>query len=160
VNLSRVLHASWTFAADTPHPWLRLTTAGTANIPNPTVDFTGGIRFQIYVDRPVHLALGLRETNSTAPVGEDGGSIGAIEWAGGSTDNTVTPPKGRFIPAGVWTTVHFFLPFEAVQGHTGNGILESTTGKGVLENLTIVPADGTGAFNLYLGNFAVIEAAD
>ena len=39
---------------------------------------------------------------------------------------------------------------------SGNGILESTTGKGVFDELTIVPADGLGRYNLYLDNFQFI----
>jgi hypothetical protein len=149
---SHVLHASWSFAATT-NPWLRLTTFDAPNIPNPTVDFRHGLRLNVYVDRPIYLVLGLRETNTTAALGADGGTTGSIESVGGTTNNNVSPPLGRFIPAGEWTTVHFFIPYEPVRNFaSGNGILESTTGKGTLEHLGIVPADGTGIYNLYLEN--------
>jgi hypothetical protein len=69
----------------------------------------------------------------------------------------MSPPKGRFVSAGQWTTLNFFIPYEPVRGFTGNGVLESSTGKGVLEHLGLVPAGGLGTYNLYLDNFRVIE---
>lgn len=68
------------------------------------------------------------------------------------------PNPGRTIPAGAWTTVEFALRDEAVTPFTGNGILESATGKGVLEALAIVPAAGSGTYNVYLDNFVVAPA--
>jgi hypothetical protein len=35
--------------------------------------------------------------------------------------------------------------------------LDSTTGKGTLEHIALVPADGAGAHSIYLDNFQVIE---
>lgn len=156
-NSDQVLHAAWNFAAGKTDPWLRLTTYNAAGFPNPTIDFAQGIRLNVYVDRPIYLALGIRETNPTTSLGENGGTSGTIEWVGGSHDNTVSPPLGRFIPAGEWTSVSFFIPYEPVRRFTGNGILESTSGKGVLENLTIVPADGTGLYNLFLDELRSVE---
>jgi hypothetical protein len=78
---------------------------------------------------------------------------------GGTTDNTTSPPKGRLVHAGQWTTLNFFLPYEPVRSFTGNGVLESSTGKGVLEHLALVPAAGTGTYNLFLDNFRLIDLA-
>jgi hypothetical protein len=44
-----------------------------------------------------------------------------------------------------------------VEGLTGNGILETTTGKGVLEHLEFVPAGGAGTYNVWLDNFRVTD---
>jgi hypothetical protein len=156
---SRVLHVAWSFASGTNNPWLRLTTFNAPVMPNPTVDFGQGLRFNVYADRSIFLTLGLRETNTTSALGEDGGTANDIEFVGGSTNNNVTPPLGRLIPGGVWTTVHFFIPHEPVRAMTGNGILQTTTGKGVLESLVIVPADGTGVYNLYLDELHAVELA-
>ncbi len=41
---------------------------------------------------------------------------------------------------------------------TGNGVLESMTGKGILDALVLVPAAGLGAYNIYLDNFIVAPA--
>ncbi|MEI8045113.1 MAG: immunoglobulin domain-containing protein, partial [Verrucomicrobiota bacterium] len=154
---SRVLKAAWGFKSDVSNPWLRLTATGAANLPNPTIGFNQELRFDLYTDRDIYVALGLRETNTDAPIGGDGSNSGPIEWVGGTTDNSTIPPRGRLVTAGHWTTLEFFIPYEPVSAFTGNGILESTTGKGVLEHLTLVPASGTGAYNLYLDNFQVLD---
>lgn len=162
----RVLAISWSFKAGTSNPWVRLTTSdGTYGqaFPNTTIDFREGLQFDIYTDRNVYLALGLRETSTTALIGGNGGRTNSsgvgypIEWVGGITDNSSSPPKGRFITAGQWQTVRFFFPYEPVANFAGgNGVLQSTTGKGVLENIAIVPASGTGVYNLYIDNLQVI----
>ncbi len=155
-----VLQASWTFKASAG-AWLRLTTADGPLIPNPTVDFRQGLQFDVYADKPVYIALGLRETSTTAPIGGNGGNSGEpIEWVGGTTSNNSTPAKGRLVPAGQWTTLRFFFPYEPIESFTGNGRLNSSTGKGVFEELAIAPVNpGAGAYNLYLDNFQVIYIA-
>lgn len=98
----------------------------------------------------------MRETSSAGPIGSDGGTVGTLEWIGGISDNTTDPPKGRLIRAGQWLWVGFCIPAEPVRAFAGNGILESTTGQGVFDELAIVPADGLGRYNLYLDNFQFI----
>ncbi len=127
-NSGKTLRAAWNFQEDTPDPWLRLTTYHAPVWPNPTVAFTQGIRFFIHTDRPVWVTIGLRETNSSAEIGVDGGVSGPIEWVGGVADNESRPPRGQFIPAGEWVPVEVFLPFAPVRDFTGNGVLESDTG--------------------------------
>jgi len=155
-----VLQAAWTFKPGTAN-WLRLTASDGPVFPNPTVDFRQGVQFDLFADRPLYVVLGLRETSTTAPLGANGGYDGLpIEWVGGTTDNGSTPPRGRLVPAGEWTTLRFFLPYEPVKSYTGNGRLESITGKGVLEQIALVPADaGFGAYTLFLDNFQVIFVA-
>ncbi len=157
---SGVLHAAWSFNASAGG-WLRLTTADGPVVPNPTVDFRQGLQFDVLADKPVYIAIGLRETSTTAALGANGGSAGQpIEWLGGTTSNTSTPPKGRLVPAGQWMTLRFFFSHEPIHSFTGNGRLESDSGKGVFEQLAIVPANaGAGAYNLYLDNFQVILSA-
>jgi len=154
---SKVLQVTWTFKTGTAN-WLRMTATDGPIIPNPTVDFRQGVQFDVFTDRPMYFAVGLRETSTTAPLGGNGGYGGLpIEWVGGTSNNTTSPPRGRLVPAGEWTTLRFFFPHEPIRSFTGNGRLDSTTGKGVLEELALVPADGgTGAYNLYLDNFQVI----
>ncbi|MGZ4965280.1 MAG: hypothetical protein ACXWC8_22215, partial [Limisphaerales bacterium] len=156
---SKVLQASWSFVAGTggTSPWLRLTTYQAPSLPNPIVSFQQGIGFAVYADRDIYLAAGLRETSPTGPVGADGGSTGAIEWIGGVSDNTTDPPKGRLISAGQWVWVDFCIPAELVRAFTGNGVLESVTGKGVFDELAIVPANGLGRYNLYFDNFQFVD---
>ncbi len=156
---SKVLLASWTFLAGTnaDRLWLRLTTHMSPVRPNPTVGFQQVIGFAAHADRDVYLAAGLRETDSGAAIGADGGTTGNIEWIGGIMDNNSDPPKGRFIPAGQWVWIELTIPGEPVRGFTGNGVLESATGKGVFEELAIVPGDGPGPYKLYLDQFQFID---
>ncbi len=157
---TRVLHAAWTFRSGTAN-WLRLTTADGPLIPNPTVDFRQGLQFDVFADKSVYIALGLRETSTTTALGDNGGNSGQpIEWVGGTTSNTSSPPRGRLVPAGQWITLRFFFPHEPLHAFTGNARLDSTTGKGVFEQLAIVPLDtGGGPYNLHLDNFQVIFIA-
>ena len=41
----------------------------------------------------------------------------------------------------------------------GNGILNSTTGKGVLEHIALTPADGLGVYHVYLDNVQSVPVA-
>lgn len=152
---AKVLGASWSFKSGTTNPWLRLITFAAANLPNPTISTNQVLQFDIYTDNPLYVAFGFRETSTTAPIGADGGTSGTIEWIGGTTDNTVSPPKGRLVPAGQWTTLSFFIPYEPVRGFTGDGMLETSTGKGVLEHLEFVPDAGPGTYDVYLDNLRV-----
>jgi hypothetical protein len=154
---NRVYSVSWTFDEFAPNPWIRLTTFNAPNLANPTVDFTQSIQFDIFSDSAIYVGLGLRETSTTAAIGANGGASGTIEFVGGRTDNTTTPPKGALVAANTWTTLKFDLPTEPIRGFTGDGVLTSTTGKGVLEMLTLVPFDVTDTtYNLYVDNFAVV----
>jgi len=154
----QVLHAGWTFkVGSTSFPWLRLTTHLAPNLPNPIVGFQQAIRFNVFADKSLYVAFGLRETNPTGAIGEDGGTSGTIEWVGGVNDSTTSPPVGRLIPANQWTTLHCFIPHDPVRAFTGNGVLTSTTGKGVLEELSLVPGSGYGPYNFYLDNFWFVD---
>ncbi len=157
ISGERVLKASWSFTSS-PSAWLRFTTFSTANLPNPTVDFGQVLSFDIYTDRALKVGLGLRETSTTNAIGENGGGTGPIEFVGVPAKNGSTPDPSRTVAAGSWQTLSFNLPIEPVSSFTGNGVLESTTGKGVLEHLALVPADGSGTYNIYLDNFAVIAS--
>ncbi|HLS29126.1 MAG TPA: putative Ig domain-containing protein, partial [Opitutales bacterium] len=54
--------------------------------------------------------------------------------------------------------VEFDLPNEPVVNYAnGNGVLESSTGLGVLEHLAFVPADGSGKYEIYLDDFEQVE---
>ncbi len=142
-------------------PWLRLTTASAPNIPNPVIDFTKKFQFRIYCDKAIQVGLGLRETITAAgtPIGSDGGTTGAsIEWAGVTNKNGSAPMPARTVPANVWTTLTFDLPNEPVVSFSsGNGILSTASGLGVLEHLAIVPLAGVGEYKMFFDNFAVLR---
>ncbi len=159
VGGQRVLAASFSFKTGTTNPWLRLTTFNTTAgylVPNPTIDLTRKVRFSIYSDRSIKVALGVRETGTTAAIGADGGTTGTLEWVG-ATVTSGSPNPSRVVNAGEWTTLEFDLPSEVISAFpgSGNGVLSSATGKGVLEHLAIVPNDGTGVYNLYVDQFII-----
>jgi hypothetical protein len=154
----RVLRVSCNFTNPT-NPWLRLTTAGAAAWANPVIDLRQKLRFDLYADKAVKVAVGCRETTTAAgtAVGTDGGTTGAIEWAGVTNIAGTAPVPTRTVAAGSWTTLTFDLPHEPITSFSGgNGILSTASGLGVLEHLAIVPVAGTGTNNLYLDNFAVL----
>jgi len=159
-NLSaRAMRVYWSFQAGTTNPWLRLTTYNAATRPNPIVEITRSLWFDLHTDKALQVGLGLRETNPTGAIGEDGGGSGPIEFVGVSGVLGTAPVPERTVLAGSWTTLKFDLPREAVTSFTGNGVLESTTGKAVLESLALVPAGGLGVYNVYLDNFVQVQPA-
>jgi hypothetical protein len=141
------------------NPWLRLTTAGTATLPNPVIDLTRKLQFDIYADKPVRVAVGCRETTTAAgaAIGSNGGITGAIEWAGVTNIAGTAPMPVRTIASNTWTRLTFDFPNEAIRSFSGgNGVLSTSSGLGVLEHLAIVPLAGAGIYNVYVDNFAVV----
>jgi hypothetical protein len=154
----RVLRACCNFTNAT-NPWLRLTTASAPNWPNPVIDLTKKLRFDLYTDKAVKVAVGCREATIAAgtPIGTNGGTNGAIAWAGVTNVSGTAPMPTRTVAAGAWNTLTFDLPSEPILNFSGgNGILSTASGLGVLEHLAIVPAAWTGSNNVYLDNFAVV----
>jgi hypothetical protein len=153
---TRALAATWSFSSSATDPWLRLTTSAAPNLPNPTVDINQFLGFKIYSDRTIQVAVGLRETGTSAAIGANGGATGTIEWVGAS-GKTVggAPIVTRTIPAGAWTQLYFDLNGEPTAGFTGDGNVVSATGKAVLEHLALVPGDGSGTYNIFLDDFQV-----
>jgi hypothetical protein len=154
---TKVLAASWTFRTGTTNPWMRWTSFNAPNVPNPVIGTNQAVQFDIFCDKGIYVTLGLRETSPTGVIGSNGGTSGSIEWVGGTTANT-NPPKGRVVPANQWTTLTFFPAGEPVLAFTGNGVLETTTGKVVLEQLAIVPTV-SGPHSLFLDNMRLIDLA-
>ena len=154
---TRTLHAKWSWAPGTVNPWLRLTTAGAATLPNPVIDFRKALRFDVWSEHTLKFAVGLRETNSSGAIGSDGGITGPIEFVGVSAVNGGQPAPVRTLAPDAWTTLQFDLPAEPVRAFSGNGVLESTTGLGVLEHLAIVPGSASIDHDVYFDNFVVVE---
>lgn len=155
---SRALRANWSWNTNV-NAWLRLSTSGTANLPNPVIDLTRKLRFDIYSDKSLKVALGVRETDNPAgtPIGSNGGTTPAvIEFVGVTNVMSGQPQAVRTVAASNWTTLEFDLPNEPVRNFSGgNGVLSTSSGLGVLEHLAFVPAAGAGAYDVYLDNFIV-----
>ncbi|MDW8309490.1 MAG: hypothetical protein RMK20_08970, partial [Verrucomicrobiales bacterium] len=155
---TRALQVAWAFTNTAANPWLRLTTASTGNLPNPVIDLTRRLRFRIWTDRDLRVALGVRETGNPAgtPIGSNGGQTGGIEWVGVTNSISGQPQPTRLVTASNWTTLEFNLPAEPVRNFSGgDGVLSTATGLGVLEHLAFVPTAGNGPYTVYLDDFAV-----
>jgi hypothetical protein len=90
-------------------------------------------------------------------IGSDGGTAGPIEFVGVSALNGTQPVPTRTLTPDAWHTLDFPIPDEPVKNFVGNGVLESTTGLGVLEHLAIVPGSASVDHDVYLDNFVVVE---
>lgn len=162
----------WTVAANA---WLRLTTFNTPNLPNPAIsDFTKAVVIFMYVTTvnpdpeffgaPVpdlKVAIAVRETNSGALCGTNGGSANGIEFV--RAEQGVSPPGGRVIGADarnrwlkiIWRpstdTLHAFA------GATANGILDFNNG--TLEMIAFSPATpgDEGPYTVYIDNPGVYD---
>ncbi|MGZ5567205.1 MAG: carboxypeptidase regulatory-like domain-containing protein, partial [Limisphaerales bacterium] len=129
--------------------WLRLTTAGATSFADPVIDLTKKLRFDIYSDQTVQVAAGCRETTTAAgtAIGSDGGTTGAIEWAGVTNIAGTAPVPTRTIASNTWTTVTFDFANEPNRNFSGgNGTLSTASGLGVLEHLAIVPKSGSNFY--------------
>ena len=154
---ARAMHVSWSFLTGTTDPWLRLNTFNAATRPNPTIDVTQSLWFDVYSDKALKVGVNVRETNPTSAIGDNGGTSGTIEYVGVPSKNGTSPNPSRTVGAGGWTTLKFNLPQEPAVGFTGNGILESSTGKAVMEALALVAAGGMGVYHVYLDNFVQVQ---
>jgi hypothetical protein len=154
---ARALHVEWSWATGAVNPWIRLTTLLASTLPNPVIDFRKTLRFDVWSEHTLRFGLGLRETNSTGAIGSDGGSAGAIEFVGVNAMNGTSPVPVRTVAPDSWTTLEFDLPTEPTRAFTGNGLLESTTGLGVLEHLCIAAGSASIDHDVYLDNFVVVE---
>nr|MBA4148239.1 fibronectin type III domain-containing protein [Verrucomicrobiota bacterium] len=159
----KALRTTFSFKTGTVNPWLRLTTytlnTNHAFVPNPTISLNSKLRFKVYTDKSIKLALAVRETGINAPIGFNGGVAGPVEYVGvsGKQANGCPIPT-RTIAAGSWTTLEFNLPSEPCASFvSGDGILAS--GKGTIEQIAIVPNGGMGAYNVYFDDFEVVETS-
>ncbi len=156
VGGQRGLYATWSFKTGTTNPWVRLTTFNTAALPNPTIRLDQRLRFSIWTDKSLKVGAGVRETGTSATVGQNGGTTGALEWAGVPSLNGSSPNPSRVINASNWTTVEFNFPAEAISAFPGSGNGVLATGKGVLDHLALVPNGGMGVYNVYVDNIEVV----
>jgi hypothetical protein len=108
--------------------WVRFTT-DSAMLPlsRPTIPLVAGtaVRFDIWSDHDLFVATGIRETETGAALGANGGASGSIEYLGGSPNGT-SGPRGLAVAANSWTTLTFeFLNLSAtpVFRFTGDGVV-------------------------------------
>jgi hypothetical protein len=142
----------WQYVDTDPQRWMRLTTYQASHIPNPTVELDRPIRVRLRLDSGrLRLAVGIRETGTTADVGQNGGTSGAIEWVGVSSD-VDGAPQGLLVEPmpGVWQTFLFDPLTDPIHGMTGDGVLSTATNRGVFEHLAFSIVDSVGPFAVYI----------
>ena len=108
---------------------------------NPMIDLTRGVGVYVKVlNGSLDMALGIRETGGSGPVGANGGTSGAIELT--SAQRLDASPN--------WQYIHFDVPNESYTSFTGgNGVLDGTWG--VLEALFINQVPGAPlAYTIYI----------
>ncbi|MDW8103657.1 MAG: PEP-CTERM sorting domain-containing protein [Armatimonadota bacterium] len=161
---TKSLKVSFQFKAAQTNPWVRLTTFNTANLPNPIISTALPLSLWVYVPvgaPDIRLTLGVRETNPTGNIGANGGTSGPIEFVGAPTKSG-NAPQGKLVSVkGQWVKVTFDVPNEPVLTFPvagSNGVLNTTTGKVVLEHLAITPADSSqvGPYTFYLDDLTVV----
>lgn len=155
------LKVSFQFKPDQTNPWLRLTTYYTANLPNPIISATLPLSVWVYVPSgtpDLRLTLGVRETNPEGPIGGNGGASGPIEFVGAPSKSGNAPFGKLITEKDQWVQVIFDPVNDPIVGFTGNGGVDSTTGKVVLEHLAITPVDNSavGPYTFYLDDLAVV----
>jgi hypothetical protein len=154
----------WQYVDTDPQRWMRLTTNNAPGRPNPTVLLDHLIRVRMRVDSGrFRFAAGIRETDTTAEVGDDGGATGTIEWVGAATDLNGAPQGVLVEPMpGVWQTFTFDLRRDPIHGFTGDGVLATANDKGVFEHLAFSAVDTVGPFTVYLDDieFLCVGPAD
>lgn len=144
--------AEWEWLDASPERWTRLTTFNVDNVRNPTIALDRPIRIRLRVDSGrFRLALGVRETASGAPLGEDGGTGGTIEWIG--ADSVIgESPQGVLVEPmpGVWQTFIFDPLTDPINPLNGDGILSTPNMRGTLEHLAFTAFDTAGPFTVYV----------
>ncbi|UCG17787.1 MAG: family 10 glycosylhydrolase [Phycisphaerales bacterium] len=148
----------WQYLDTDPQRWMRLTTHNASNVPNPTVTLDRPIRVRLRVDAGrFRLAAGVRETATTADIGQDGGSSGTIEWIGAASDVNGAPQGVLVEPMpGEWQTFLFDPLSDPIHGMTGDGTLWTSTGKGVFEHLAFSVVDTVGPFTVYIDDVELL----
>jgi hypothetical protein len=163
-----VLQVSCQFI-NTNNPWLLLTTANAPALPNPVINVTGKLRFDMYSDQAVRVAVGCRKTTNAVGtvLGSNGGTAGDIVWAGVTNMAGSAPMPTRTLAATNWTTFTFDFTNEPIRSYPSGGaaVLSTASGLAVLEHLAIVPfagttfyntTGGTNVYNIYLDNFQAL----
>jgi len=148
----RCLKVQWAFLDAAPGRWLRLTTHNAIGVRNPAIWLDQAIRLRLRLDSgALRVSLGIRETNTYAPIGADGGTAGTIEFVGAESI-VGQAPQGVLVEArpGQWQTILFKPAFQPVRAMTGDGVLTGFYQKGVLEHLALSAVDSPGPFTLYI----------
>ena len=153
-NASETGDNGWFTVTSSPSPFFS-TCPMMPSVPNPTIRLDKPVRVRLRLDSgSLLVTLGVRETGTTAEVGEDGGTDGGIEWVG-ANNHISGAPQGKLLTSqpGVWQTIVFDPlsdPILAFAGPTADGTLSSATNKGTFEHLAFSCTGDVGPFTVYI----------
>lgn len=155
---SQSLKVQWEWIDTDPQRWMRLTTSNAPYVPNPTITLDRPVRVRLRAESGrFRLAIGIRETGTSAEIGEDGGTSGSIEWVGAASDDNGAPQGVLVEPMpGVWQTFVFDPLTDPIHGMTGDGTLYTPTNKGVLEHLAFSIVDSAGPITVYIDDIELL----
>lgn len=149
---------------DVPVPALIALQSITAKQVSPTagVGFASNALEVGRANGPLKIAIGVRETGDTGPLGSQGSGTGPIEFVGVSAPGT--PPQGIPVsPSPVWQTLTFNLqdPNIVESFSAGNGTIDGT--RGTLEHLAVTVDSAAanrsaGIYTLYVDNVVNVGA--
>lgn len=138
--------------------WLRLTTFGAPNRPNPAIDYNLILTMKVLYTSgsPLGIAVGTRDNGTAAAVGADGGSGGPIEWIGATSATIANGPALTHViaPSASWQTVTFVIKAQPISAFTGDGVL--TNNSGTIEHLAFVRTGAAGPYTLYLDDIEMV----
>jgi len=98
----------------------------------------------VFAEPILLVSLGTRETGSTAPIGEPGGTGGSIEW--------VNLDGQTLVLDGTWQQFTFDMDMDPLTPFTGDGILDGLAG--TIEHIRLRSAGFYGPFTLWIDDVA------
>jgi len=95
----------------------------------------------------LNISLGVRETGSTAPLGQPGGTSGSLEW--------VDKDGQQLVLDGTWQQFTWDLDVAPISAFTGNGVLDGTAG--TIEHLRINKGNNGfgGTYNISVDDLTI-----
>jgi hypothetical protein len=155
---SQSLKVQWQWIDTDPQRWMRLTTSNAPYVPNPTITLDRPVRVRLRAESGrFRLAIGIRETGTSAEIGENGGTSGSIEWVGAASDDNGAPQGVLVEPMpGVWQTFIFDPLTDPIHDMTGDGALYTPTNKGVLEHIAFSIVDSAGPITVYIDDVELL----
>jgi hypothetical protein len=135
-----------------------VTTSGTANLPNPVIAVTRKLSFDLYTDKTIGVAVGVRETATRRyrHRGQWRHHAGRDRICRRDQRGRRSTPSHPRRHASNWMTLTFdFRMNPSAISPAAMACFPQPPALGVLEHLAFVPAAGSGAYNVYLDNFIV-----
>ena len=151
---------SWTFRDGLPSRWVRIVSGG-EQLTHPVVSLERPIRLRLRLSGgKLRVCIGLREVNTDSPFGSPVYSNDPIEFVGASSKMDEAPQGVLVEPLPeVWQTLTFDPRKDPIIELTGDGVLDTPTGKGVLDSINFSLVDAAGPFDVYIDQIEMLCAS-